>query len=170
MSTITVRSVKRWEWLVLLASAIVYLALAIANLDLPGLYYDEVLQVLPAMNIVGYDVGQDFYYVPRSIINLGARPFPMLIMPYTGALEVAIFVPVLGLFGVSTGTIRLAYIVLGLAAIALTFVWTRRVFDRRFAAIATLLMATDAGYILVRTLAQANGEVVYEIYTVNKGG
>lgn len=63
---------------VLFAALILYLILALHNLLLPGVYYDEVLQVLPAMAAVGFDVGNEFYQMPGSVITVGNVRLPLI--------------------------------------------------------------------------------------------
>lgn len=140
--------VIKQPWLVIvLAAVIVYLALSIPNIELPGVYYDELLQVLPAMATAGYPVGDDYLNLPRTVINIGRFRLPLLIMPWRGPTESMIFVPVFLMFEPSVVSIRTTYIVLGLVSIVVTFIWVRQMLGVRMATITTLLMATDASYI-----------------------
>lgn len=142
-----IQSVTKW-WLGFLTAALaIYFVLASHNLLLPGVYYDELLQVLPAMSAAGYDVGDEFYQVPGSILQFGNTRVPLMIMPYTGPFEALIFIPLFAVFPPTVITVRLTFIVLGMATIALTFLATRKAFGARVAIIAGLLLATDAGYI-----------------------
>lgn len=141
------RIAKRWRSACLIATVVIYFVLASHDLSLPGVYYDELLQVLPAMSAAGYNVGNEFYQVPGSILRFGNIQLPLMIMPYTGPFETFIFTLLFVVFPPTVITVRVTFIVLGIVALILTFLATRRAFGFGVAIIASLLLASDAGYI-----------------------
>jgi 4-amino-4-deoxy-L-arabinose transferase-like glycosyltransferase len=126
---------------------LVYLALALPNLTLPGVYYDEVLQALPAMRAVGYPLNPDFIGMPRSVVGIGDFKIPLMTTNYLGALETMAFLPVFALVTPTIITIRLTFIILGMIALALIYGWARQLFGAPGALAVALLVATDATFV-----------------------
>jgi hypothetical protein len=126
---------------------IIYLSLTIPNLRLPGVYYDEALQILPAMDFVGYPVNEDYRILRHAEIGIGDQQFPVMLTSYLGALEAAVFVPVFALFPATVEVARLTFIALGTGTILLAFLWGRQMFGLWGGLVLALLLATDATYI-----------------------
>lgn len=131
-----------WVRLMLGMALIFYLVAGTYQLDLPGLNFDEALDAVPAMQIV---LGQplDNY----AILRLAGREWPFMVMPYVGCTTTYWLVPVFGLFGVSTISLRSANVVLGLITLLLIWVFLREFLDERAAALSTLLLAVNPSYI-----------------------
>jgi len=119
----------------LVAVALAYFAvMACRKIELPGLYYDEVEYVNPA---IGGPVA-------RSIMGI-----PVLVVPYVGALKAYLYFPIFALFGVSAATIRLPAILISLLTLVLTFKLARVTFRPSYSALLVLLMAVDPIFIFL---------------------
>src|SRR5690242_10480707 len=82
-------------WLLLV---LIVTSLAIQNLSVPGLYYDEAVFGGMAKDFVTGNVHGP--HIPENqVITFFGRPFPVLIQPYLGALKSWMLMPSLALFG-----------------------------------------------------------------------
>lgn len=138
-----------------LALVLIYFGLASRNLWLPGIYYDEVLQVVPAIAALKGGVNGPMIQVEGSVIRLGGHPFPLLILPYLGATQAGILTLVFAVADISIPVIRSTFVFLGVFPLILTFLFTRRLFSTGTAIVATLLLAVDPTYIF--SLRSDNG-------------
>jgi 4-amino-4-deoxy-L-arabinose transferase-like glycosyltransferase len=108
--------------------------MAARKIALPGLYYDEMVYLNPAF---GGSVARRF---------LG---FPVLVMPYVGALKAYLYFPIFAVFGVSAETVRLPAIFISLMTLGLTFRLARLTFRPFYSALLVLLMALDPIFIFM---------------------
>jgi hypothetical protein len=120
----------------------VYLALAMAHLDLPGLYYDEALDAVPAMQFTLGQTLDDF-----AAVRLAGREWPLTVMPYVGATTTYLLIPVFMLFGPGLAPLRLTLIALGALTLLLAWAVVRKLFDARIAGLAALLLAVSPAYV-----------------------
>lgn len=128
------------DWLVITA-ACVFVFLAAYRINLPGLYFDELIFV---------DAAQGNPDTAWIHMRLGS--VPVFIIPYLGALKAWIYAPVFRLFGVSALTVRLPVILIG-ALTLLIFYWAiRRELGAVWAAIVVWIMAVDPANIFLSRL------------------
>ncbi|MFQ5822870.1 MAG: hypothetical protein ACE5JB_02320 [bacterium] len=127
---------------------IVYLGLSLPYLNLPGIQYDEVYHVPPAIAILKGHLGGEPIQIDPSIIHLFGRPFPLMFNYYTGFVKTYLCLPFFAIFGFNVYTIRGTALLLGLTALVFTFLFAHKLTNNKFVAFAsTLFMATDASYI-----------------------
>ena len=138
-----------------LASILIYGWQASRHLWLPGIYYDEVLQMVPAIAALKGGVNGPMIQVEGSVIRFGGHPFPLLILPYLGATQAGILTLVFAMADISIPVIRSTFVILGVFPLILTFLFTRRLFNAGTAIVATLLLAVDPTYIF--SLRSDNG-------------
>ena len=93
-------------------SLTVFFYVSLANISLPGLYYDEAMDVVPTMQIV---LGQPVEAWAGVSISLGGRTFPVMIMSYLGTVCTYLMLPFFYFLGVSVFSLRLMTIVFGYA-------------------------------------------------------
>ena len=136
---------NRWIWVSV--PVLVYLAFALPNLRLPGVYYDEVLQVLPAMHSAGYPVTDDYLVMRNSMVGIGRFRVPLLTTSYLGAIETFIFAVIFQFIIPTVTTMRLTFVVLGAITIVFIYIWSRQMFGHWWGLAVALLVATDASYI-----------------------
>ncbi|MGH0033405.1 MAG: glycosyltransferase family 39 protein [Myxococcota bacterium] len=131
----------------------VWLALSILHLGLstrsdPGVYYDEVIQAVPALD---YLRGFQRVSVPPQVtaFDLYGRPLPWMTQPYMGALKSQLLIPSFALFGATPDVLRITTTVWGLLAIGLAMLFTRRLFGTGAACVAGTLLAVDPTWLFV---------------------
>ncbi|RMD94911.1 MAG: phospholipid carrier-dependent glycosyltransferase [Calditrichaeota bacterium] len=132
----------------LLILTAVYLALALPHLKLPGIQYDEVYHVPPAVAILKGHLGGEPVQIDPSVIHLFGRPFPLMFNYYTGFVKTYLCLPFFAVFGFNVFSIRGTSLLLGWIALIFTYLFARDLTrNRGLAFIAALLMATDASYL-----------------------
>lgn len=121
-----------------------FLALSLKNIDLPGLYYDEALDVVPAMQLL---LGQPVEPVRGVAVHIAGRALPLMIMDYVGTVNTYLALPVFAVLGVQALSVRLLPIMLAALTLVLAYVLALRLFDWRVAAVTALLAAVDPSYV-----------------------
>ncbi len=134
-------AVYGWRVMALLACAL-YLALALYQLGLPGLNFDEVLDAVPAMQVV-QGVDADSY----GVLHIGGRAWPLMTMPYVGVTYTYYLTPIFAAFGASALTVRGAAVFLGLISLLMSWGFLRRYLDARAAGLAVLLLAVNPSFV-----------------------
>ena len=117
---------------------LLFVALGLLVIQYPGAQYDEVLFV-------------SAIHAPGEIEYVLHTPFggvPVMLMTYVGTLKAAIYAPILWLAGSGHLTLRIPVLAFGAMSIGLFFLAMRRLTDTRVAVLTSLLLATDAIYLL----------------------
>ena len=122
----------------------VFFYISVTNINLPGLYYDEAMDVVPTMQIV---LGQPVEVWTGVSISLGGRTFPVMIMSYLGTVCTYLMLPFFHFLGVSVFSLRLMTIVFGGFTIILYYLFAKDFLNRRAAAITVLLLAVHPSFI-----------------------
>lgn len=146
---------KRRELVVLLAAwlllTIIVTSLAIQNLSVPGLYYDEAVFGGMAKDFVIGNVHGP--HIPENqVVTLFGRPFPVLIQPYLGALKSWMLMPSLALFGASVPTLRASNLFWDLAALLLLMLATWRWSGLASALLVGPLLAFDPNFFFLSVI------------------
>lgn len=128
----------------LTASLALFLALALYQIDLPGLYYDEAADAVPAMQMLQGQPVEPFRGVG---LWLGDRAFPLMVMDYVGAVNSYLLVPFFAFLGVGTVSMRLMTVLSSALAVALTYFLARSLFGWVVAALAALLLAVHPSFV-----------------------
>ena len=129
---------------VIFASVALFCFLSLYQLNLPGLYYDEAADAVPAMQIT---LGQEVELFNQSGIWLGDRAFPVMVMDYVGAVNTYALLPFFALFGVDVLSLRLMTVTVGVLVIILSYLFTKELFNRGVAAITVLLLAVHPSFV-----------------------
>jgi hypothetical protein len=111
---------------------------------MPGLYYDEALDAVPAMQLV---LNQPVELVRDAGLSIAGRDVPLMAMDYVGPVYTYLYVPLFAFGGVSAFTVRWLPIALSALTVSLTFAWTQRAFGALTASGATLLLATHPSFL-----------------------
>lgn len=133
--------------LVVLGLALVtYAALSLYQLELPGLYYDEAADAVPAMQLL---LGQPLEPVREAAIWVGDIGLPLMVMDYVGAINTYLLLPFFALLGVEVFALRLAMVAVGGLTIVLCYGLGRELFgpDGSGAALAALLLAVHPSFV-----------------------
>jgi 4-amino-4-deoxy-L-arabinose transferase-like glycosyltransferase len=124
---------------------IVFLALCLYQIELPGLHYDEAREAgVPAMQLV---VGQPVETFRGSGIRITGRVFPLMVTDYIGALNIYLLLPFLALWGSNVFALRLMPIVFSVLTLVLTYLLAQQLVNRRVAVITCLLLAVNPSFI-----------------------
>lgn len=117
-------------------SLLFFLTAGLLYIDLPGLYYDEVLFVNAALG------GINDIFVHKRILGM-----PVMLMPYLGALKAFLYAPVFGISEVSPASIRVPALVISAVTLLISFALARHFLPSLGAAALVGLMATDPTFI-----------------------
>jgi hypothetical protein len=113
-------------------AASVFILVASYKIELPGLYFDEMLFA---------DAAQGNFNFAKVHIHVG--PIPIMVMPYIGALKAWIYTPIFRLLGVSALTARLPVILIAAATLLILFAGMRPTLRGAWAATVVWLLALD---------------------------
>ena len=126
-------------------ACVIFLALALYRLDLPGLYPDEAFDVIPAMQILlGHPVE-----LQRNVgLHLLGLDLPLMSSSdYQGVTSTYLALPFFALFGINVFALRLMTVTVGVLGVVLTFFLARRWFGHDVARLSVLLIATSPAWI-----------------------
>ncbi len=101
----------------LLSALALFLALALYQLGLPGLHYDEAREAgLNAMEIL---TGAPVTAFRNAGVTIGERTFPLMVQDYIGALNVYFALPFLAITGIGVPNLRILAVLIGLITLLL---------------------------------------------------
>lgn len=116
------------------------------HLDVPGTYYDEVIQAEPAVQFLAKD-GRPSAIPGARTIRLFGGWFPTAVQPYMGALKSQLLIPVFAVFGASVPALRATTFAIALVGLLFAMLWARETLGIRIAIVAGLLLATDPSFL-----------------------
>ncbi len=122
----------------------VFLALSLYQLELPGLHYDEALDILPSVQLLLRKPLEPFR---GAAIYVGNLPLPLMIYDYLGTVNTYLALPFFALLGVETSSLRLMPILLAAFTILSTCLVAAEMFDGKTAVLASLLLAVHPSFI-----------------------
>jgi len=123
-------------------------AFAGRDLDMPGVYYDEVIQAEPAVQFLAED-GRPSEIPGARTVRLFGGWFPVAIQPYMGALKSQALIPVFAAFGASTASLRLATTSAAVVGLLLALLWARDILGIRVAIVAGVMLACDPSFLWI---------------------
>ncbi|HLG31307.1 MAG TPA: glycosyltransferase family 39 protein, partial [Candidatus Brocadiales bacterium] len=126
---------------------ILFLFLSCWNLRQPGLMSHGAIQAVQATDIINGKITHESISANQIHLNISGRYIPIMSFPYVGAFKSYIYAFVFCILGPTVNSIRLTNIVIGLAAIILTFFFTKTFAGEKVGYVATVLLATDPSYI-----------------------
>jgi hypothetical protein len=138
------RLAVRIERGVVALAVVVFLALALYQIRLPGLYYDEAADVVPAMQLL---LDQPVSLQRGVGIHLFGRDFPVMIGDYWGVTSTYAVLPLFVLFGFDVLPVRLFPILASALSVLLTWRLGLRLFDGKVGALAALLLAVSPTFV-----------------------
>jgi hypothetical protein len=122
-----------------------FVTLAVYQLDLPGLHYDEAKEA--GVNAMQLLTGQPVTAFRDATVTIGPWRVPLMVQDYIGNLNALLAAPFLAIGGINTPALRALPITL--AALTLVFVWliARRLRGPLAAAVAALLLAVSPSFV-----------------------
>ena len=154
----------------LLLSLAVFLALCLYQIDLPGLYADEALDLVPTMQLLAGSQagppGQPVELLRGVGVRLGGLALPVMIMDYLGALNTYLALPFFAMLGPGVLAVRLVPITFSALTIVLTYLLGRALFSgstgRAVGLLAAALLAINPSFVFW----SRNGVTVTSVLTV----
>jgi 4-amino-4-deoxy-L-arabinose transferase-like glycosyltransferase len=129
----------------LLPVLVLYLALSLYQIELPGLHYDEAFEAVPALQLLQNRPVTAFR---NSGLTISGRFYPLMTQDYIGALNTYITLPVIYLLGPRPIALRLPSILIGGLTLSLTYGLTTGLTGRRVVGLAAaMLLAVDPTFI-----------------------
>jgi len=121
-----------------------FFALSLYQITLPGLYYDEAADAVPAVQLIR---GQEVELFKEAGISLGNRDFPITTMDYVGVVNTYALLPFFGLLGINVFSLRLMTVLAGGLTLVLGYLLGRALFGRGVAVPTVLLLAVHPSFI-----------------------
>src|SRR5688500_11428506 len=127
------------DFLSLIVASLLFLVLALPQLDLPGLYPDEAFDVIPAMQLL---LGHEVEILDNAGLHLFELDLPLMSSSaYQGVTSTYLAMPFFALWGINVISLRLMTVTVGLIALVLCYFLTRAWFGSPVARLAVLLFA-----------------------------
>lgn len=117
-----------------------FLAITLRQLQLPGFYYDEALDLVPMLHVMR---GEQ----PDLLRNIGIGRFPIMLLDYMGSLGGYLTLPFMAIFGPGLVAARAQPIFFSCVTIVLAWLLARRWFGEGVAAVTALLLAVNPSFI-----------------------
>jgi len=136
-----------WK-LPILVAVIVFALLAASKIDLPGLYYDELIQVTPALRFVKGSMQSQAHGIGETEIGIHGHRIPLMTMGYIGAVKTIAFVPLAATMDLDPKSIRYFTIMIGALALVATSAFARRLLGSAAAVLGIILLAIDPSYLI----------------------
>jgi hypothetical protein len=130
--------------LAFLAPLVLYLALALYQIELPGPNYDEAVEAKPAVQLLA---GQPVEAHRDAVVTLLGRRLPLMIVDYVGALNVYALLASFKLGGISVASMRLWSITVAAVILWLSYRVGMRAGGRRAGLLAALLLAVHPSFV-----------------------
>lgn len=130
---------------VLAAALLIFFAATFYQIRLPGLYYDEAVDVMPAMQIVQ---GDNNRLDIQQALNLGPLHIPVMVMVYVGGVSTYAVLPFYWLFGAGVESTRAMTIVMAALGLVFAYFFLKDLFDRRVAGLTVLLAAVHPALVM----------------------
>ena len=121
---------------------ILYFGLGLHQLELPGLYYDEAFDALPALEVL---LGG----TPSAAMSVAAfgRSWPVMLHPHIGPTSTYVDLAAFAVAGPSVEAVRAAHLAVGGLTLVLLWWLARRWFGAVVAGWATILCATAPAFV-----------------------
>jgi 4-amino-4-deoxy-L-arabinose transferase-like glycosyltransferase len=135
-------------WALALLPALVFARISMQDIRLPGFYYDELIQVTPALRFLRRgDFGPA--WTQTSVVSIHGHPFQLMTMDYMGGVKTALLVPLLAFATASPEVVRGLSIALAATAVVATVFLARTLFGDAAAFLSAALLALDPSLILM---------------------
>ncbi len=126
---------------------LLFLLFAFRSLSLPGIWYDEALQLVPTLMLLN-DAGSFHFHGNSFVCSVGGKTFPLMTLNYLGALKSYCYLPFYLILGVNPLSVRLGGILAGVIVLVFTYMITRKLFGPVAALISLALLSVDPSFVL----------------------
>ena len=125
-------------WIGVALCLLIFLLCGLAMIPYPGLHNDEVFFSGPL-----YEPAVAWFSA-----DIGSTHVPLMVMSYTGALKTWIYAGIFHFFLPNKWTVRVPVLLMGMATLWLTWMFTRRVAGNAAALVTLGLLATDTTFLM----------------------
>jgi hypothetical protein len=122
--------------------------LMLRDLEVPGLFYDEVIQAEPAVQFL-LERGRPSEIPGATSTRFLGRWLPVMTQPYMGALKSHALIPVFALFDATPASLRITTLAWSLVGLVLAVLWARRLLGLPTALLAAAFAAFDPSFLFV---------------------
>ncbi len=122
----------------------VFLAISLHQLTLPGLYYDEALDLVPMLQVMH---GEQADLLRGIGLTIGHTTLPIMLMDYMGSLNGYLSLPFMALLGPGVVAARVEPIFFSALTVILAYALARAWFGRGVAAVTALLLGINPSFI-----------------------
>jgi hypothetical protein len=144
MSAPAPRRFRRAQLIPLLA-LFLYWSLAAHQLSLPGLYYDEALDLPPALDLAQ---GRPARLMPHDPgVTVLGRTLPLMILDYLGTVSTYLTLPLFAVMGANWVVVRFYEVATGIVVVALGYRLARTWFGASVGGASALLLAVSPSFI-----------------------
>ncbi len=132
------------DFIVVGVACILFLAISLYHLDLPGLYTDEAYDVIPAMQMVlGHHVE-----LQGNVLDLDGLRLPLMSSSaYQGVTYTYLALPFFALGGINIFSLRLMTVLVGALGVVLAYFLGRSWFGREVGCLTAMLLALSPAWI-----------------------
>jgi hypothetical protein len=124
----------------LVISIVAFSMTTLHQLSLPGLYYDEALDLVPMLDLAQ---GRS----PELLRGIGIGRFPLMLLDYMGSLGGYVALPFVSVFGAGFVAARIQPLLFSALTIALVYALATRWFGARVAGLTALLLAVQPSFV-----------------------
>jgi hypothetical protein len=121
--------------------ALLFFLLGLAFIRKAGMHYDASLELASFYRNAGIEF--------RTL--LFGHSIPVMVLPYLGAFKAWLYWPILRYFEVTPVVLRLPFLLTGAVSVWMTWLLLERIGGRRAAMAGSLLLATDATFLIATT-------------------
>ncbi|MCS7061067.1 MAG: glycosyltransferase family 39 protein [Anaerolineae bacterium] len=121
-----------------------FLSVALRQIDLPGLYYDEALDLAPMLDILR---GAPTSLLRGIGVSIGGYTWPVMVMDYMGSLNGYLTLPFMLALGPGVLAARLSPILFSAITLLLAYRLARNWFGQTVAVLTALLLAVNPSFI-----------------------
>lgn len=135
-----------WASIILtLIPVILFLWIALPQLDRPGLHYDEVLEAsLPAAQLLA---GQPITALNGVALHIGGIAFPLMVQNHIGASQVYASLPFIWLGGSTAFSLRIMTLLAGLLMLLSVYAFMAQIYGRVAALVSSVWLASFATFV-----------------------
>ena len=126
------------------ASLVLFLAIALHQLDLPGLYYDEALDLTPMLDVMR---GAPTPLLRNIGLPAGGYTYPVMLMDYMGSLNGYLTLPFMAVLGSGVAAARLEPMLRSALPLLRAYAIARAWFGRAAGLLTALLLAVNPSFI-----------------------
>jgi hypothetical protein len=126
---------------------VVLLLVAGYQIELPGINYDEVLQMPAAIDLVTGQVNGSYHkFGSQRVFGL---PLTLMNLEYIGAVKCYLFALSMGIFGIDVAVMRYTVLLLFVMGLAIFWHYAKEEYGDAAAAMTIVLVACDPGWIFL---------------------